>query len=341
MVVVILGGTLLAGCATKAPSEPAQAAPVGPTPEIEMTAEQDVSPEAAALAERTARYAELASAAMLNRTPPAPTLAMRPEPVGPVQRDQPTAEEPTPPAAETPIVQLPPPAQVDPLVALEKEFRERSDLAPRDLATMIDLELVRVLQNRPAPDPATLAQLAPDDAAVLSATIDAVAGVRMIAQTRPNALQADKVRPVVDAGNRLESSAELRVPNLVICSSVRAFGNYDPIESFSFNIAQPAPFVLYCEVEGFASEQAETRWLTRLTLALRLFNDKGVEVWSTQPQSIEDQSRVRRRDFFVNTRVQLPTGLPAGSYFLRATVQDLVAGRVAEKTTEIKGIATR
>lgn len=306
-----------------------------------MTSDQDISPEAAALAEQTARYAEQAAAAWSNRRPPAPTLVVRPEPVAPPEPTERPVEVPPAPVVEPVIEPVPSASQVDPLLALEREFRERSDLAPRDLATMIDLELVRVLQNRPAPDPATLAQLAPDDAAVLSATIDAVAGVRMIAQTRPNALQADKVRPVVDAGNRLASSSELRVPNLVICSAVRAFGNYEPVESFSFNIAQPAPFVLYCEVDGFASEQVETRWVTRLTLALRLFNDKGVEVWSTQPQSIEDQSRVRRRDFFINTRVQLPTGLPAGTYFLRATVQDLVAGRVAEKTTEIKGIATR
>jgi hypothetical protein len=126
------------------------------------------------------------------------------------------------------------------------------------------------------------------------------------------------------------------VPTVALCTAVRAFGSYDPIDPPKFFAGEGRWTIFYCEVDGFLPQlSAEQQWETRLSLELRLFSESGMQVWSQKAEEIVDVSRKRRRDFFINKKMQISDRLSPGRYFLKASVRDMNANRVAESTLPI------
>ena len=145
----------------------------------------------------------------------------------------------------------------------------------------------------------------------------------------------------IELGNRLRAQSELTIPTLALCKKVMTFGVYDPIEpEFAAGRVQKA--IVYCEVENFASQLNDKKlWETRLSQEVALFFDTeaGMEVWRDKPKTIVDQSRNRRRDFFVVKMFKIPANLTIGRYLLKVSIVDDQVKRIAEATLPVLVVA--
>ena len=54
-----------------------------------------------------------------------------------------------------------------------------------------------------------------------------------------------------------------------------------------------------------------------------------MKVWDQSLGEAEDRCRSRRRDYYVNYRITIPTTVAPGDYRIRLTQTDLVAGQTA------------
>lgn len=225
---------------------------------------------------------------------------------------------------------------IDPLLALQEQYLNRVNDQPKNLAAQLELQLARLLRNEPVPAMADLSALAGEDRELLAAVGDALANFRNLVRNDPNPLGSEKARPFIEMADRIRARSDLSVQSVNLCSSVKAFGNYEPIEPMQFAAGSPNLSVFYCEVDGFLSQvNDKQQWESKLSLELRLYNEAGMQLWRVAPETVTDVSRKRRRDFFIAKRVQLPSRLTPGAYMLKATIRDLQANRVAESTLQV------
>lgn len=225
---------------------------------------------------------------------------------------------------------------IDPLLALQEQFLSRVNEQPKNLAAQLELQLARMLRNEPVPAMADLSTLAGEDRELLAAVSDALANFRNLVRNDPNPLGSEKARPFIEMADRIRARSDLSVQSVNLCTSVKAFGNYDPIEPMQFIAGNPTWSVFYCEVDGFLSQMNEMKfWESKLSLELRLYNEAGMQLWRAAPETVVDSTRKRRRDFFIAKRIQLPSKLTPGAYMLKATIRDLQANRVAESTLQV------
>ena len=87
-------------------------------------------------------------------------------------------------------------------------------------------------------------------------------------------------------------------------------------------------------MSGLQYEPAAGLFRSRLGSQVEILPaDGGPAVWSQALDTAEDLCRRRRRDYFVNYRIVLPTTLASGSYQLRLTQTDLVTGAAVAAQT--------
>ncbi len=129
-----------------------------------------------------------------------------------------------------------------------------------------------------------------------------------------------------------ESKAALEIPRLALCASIHSYGRFDPVPADFFTAGALEPFLLYCELQHFSSEQtADGQYQTRIGHRVELFSAGGQSVWKDdQDMHIQDTCLNRRRDFFFNRLMSLPEDLGPGPYVLKITVED----RIGRQTTE-------
>ncbi|MCP5487454.1 MAG: hypothetical protein H7A43_02300 [Verrucomicrobia bacterium] len=138
-----------------------------------------------------------------------------------------------------------------------------------------------------------------------------------------------------------EPPPTLNLAKAVLCSSVRGYGDYDPLDGIRIRGAGTRPVFLYTEVEHFQSLPAEEegRYLVRLTQAWALYDadqPDGEPVWVEPPAAATDWSRNIRRDFYLVQLLTIPDSVPPGSYQLRITVTDQAVGRTASATLPVR-----
>lgn len=226
---------------------------------------------------------------------------------------------------------------IDPMLAIQEKFLTRVNDDPRNLGAHLELQLARLLRNEPVPAMADLSTLNVEDRELIAAVSDALSNFRSLIRNDPNPLGAEKARPFIEMADRIRARSDLNVQSVNLCTSVKAFGNYEPIENTQFAAGSPTWTVFYCEVDGFLSQLSEKQqWESKLSLELRLYNEAGMQLWRVEPETVVDSSRKRRRDFFIAKRIQLPSNLAPGPYMLKATIRDLQANRVAESTLQVK-----
>jgi hypothetical protein len=132
----------------------------------------------------------------------------------------------------------------------------------------------------------------------------------------------------------LAGSGDLTLSQVLICRSVRGFGQYDLIEPPQFPAAAAAEFVAYGELSGFAVRELEGGGFeARFDLTTRVYSHEGKVVAEWSDTDLIDRCRSRRRDCFIPRLIQLPTTLAAGEYVLKMTVADRVGNKVAESRT--------
>lgn len=234
---------------------------------------------------------------------------------------------------------------VDPVQVLTQTFSDRVGANPRDPASQLDLQIARYLNTGlndnvgpGTPMTAELSALPDEDREMISAVVDGLTNFRAVYRNERNPLATQKAAPLLEMAERIRSRTDLAVGSIALCTAVRAYGNYDPIEPLKFRSGVANTAVFYCEVEGFQSLLDEQgRWTTKLSIELRLFTatDAGLQVWDAKSDAVTDVSRKRRRDFFINKKIVLPATLNPGRYILKATVKDLQQKRVAEQHVEI------
>jgi hypothetical protein len=86
--------------------------------------------------------------------------------------------------------------------------------------------------------------------------------------------------------------------------------------------------LVYCELTGLRYEAHDDGFVSRVSSRLEIRPAGGGAVqWDHQLGDALDVCRRRRRDYYVNYRVELPRSLTPGSYQLRLIQNDLVAHR--------------
>lgn len=244
-----------------------------------------------------------------------------------------------------------PSATTAPADATARSAEQRIRDNPRDVAAHLEYQLAKFLRNEPVPDLAAMAKLPQEDRDILTALLDGLSNFRSGLKADDNLLLSEKLRPLMDLSTRLRTQAELAIPTVALCTEVRGFGVYTPIEPARFESSRPGPqgkgvvgpqFVIYCEIQNLASRQSpDGRWESTFTQESVLYTDQGVPVWTSERIPMKDQARNRRQDFYSAARVSLPAGqLPVGRYVLKVSIEDGVSNRVAEATTPVD-IVTR
>jgi len=214
---------------------------------------------------------------------------------------------------------------------------------PQDIAGQLDFQLLQFVRGQSVPDMPTLAGLGAEDREVLAALLDGLSNFRNVVRADNNVMLARKVRPILDAAERLRTQAELTIPTIALCTKVYNFGTYDAIEPARFVAGADSGMVVYCEVENFSSQlDGQKFWQANLREEIVLYSDQGMQVWSPDskaPPPTIDRSRTRRHDFFMARVIKLPPSLPIGRYILKVSIVDQQVNRVAENSTTLDIVA--
>ena len=225
--------------------------------------------------------------------------------------------------------------------AVAARIASRAKDYPADLSAQADDQLAKYLREESVPDMSTLAGLAPEDREMLGAILDALSNFRSQIRADNNMLFSKKVHPLVELADRLRSQSELSVPTVALCTGVQAFGVYEPMEPARFVAGTRQEAIVYCEVENFLSQPNEKNlYETRLTQSIVLYTEtSGLPVWTAPKDTIVDQARRRRHDFFLGKKVFLPSTLTIGRYLLKVTIEDQQAHHIAENTVPVEIVA--
>lgn len=224
--------------------------------------------------------------------------------------------------------------------ALQRALAQRIAEDPNDPVAHLEYQLLRYIEGKQVPDLGTLASLPREDQEIVTAILDSLSNFRNNLRADSNLLLSRKVKPLMDLGDRLRAQADLEIPTLLLARRVDGFGVYEPIEH-RFVAGRDRDVIIYCEVANFMSQLTEQQqWETRLTEEVVLYTDTdGLPILRDKPTVVPDLSRNRRHDFFIVRRLRLPANIPVGRYWLKVTVVDQLASRVAEASIPITFVA--
>lgn len=230
-----------------------------------------------------------------------------------------------------------------PTDAYEAKLRQLVVDYPHDLGNQLDYQLLRFSRDEPTPDLATVTKLSEEDSRILTALMDALNNLRNATRGDGNVMFERKIAPLLELSDRLRSRAELAIPTVALCTSVKSFGVYDELPSQRFVAGSPTNDALvYCEVANFTSTLNDKKmWETRLRQEMVLYTETGLEVWPENSNAtlFVDQARNRRHDFFLARRIHLPPALTIGRYVLKVRLTDEQSNRVAEASLPIEMVA--
>jgi hypothetical protein len=138
----------------------------------------------------------------------------------------------------------------------------------------------------------------------------------------------------------LRRLSDLSIPQLVICRSVRGFGQYDAIEPARFPAGAESEFVLYCELRDFVSEKADDgTYQTRFDMTTTILTRSGDVSLELKDTDVVDRCRNRRQDCFIPRLVRLPATLAPGPYVAKITIADKLGKKVAENRVAFQIVA--
>jgi hypothetical protein len=117
----------------------------------------------------------------------------------------------------------------------------------------------------------------------------------------------------------------LGISELRLCRKVFGFGSFEPLVDDRVKVGQH--LLVYCELTGLQYEVRDGDFASRISSRVEVKPAAGGPVlWKRELGDAEDVCRRRRRDYYVNYRVELPKSLGPGSYRLRLLQTDLIAG---------------
>ncbi len=163
----------------------------------------------------------------------------------------------------------------------------------------------------------------PASVALLKGAVTALAGA---ASTPAKDAKSDPTRSgeIRSAVLALEDRVPLGITELRLCRKVLGFGAFEPLDCSGLKAGQAV--LIYCELTGLRYHSHDASYVSRLSSRVELVRAKdGTRVWEQPLGEAEDQCRSKRRDFYVNYRINLPRAVSPGDYRLRLTQTDLLA----------------
>jgi hypothetical protein len=150
----------------------------------------------------------------------------------------------------------------------------------------------------------------------------------------------ETVKRLTMAANRLRHQAALEVTHLAFCRRINSFGNYEVFPGHPNYEFKPGQAVLlYCEVENFESQRDGETYRTVLRSSVEITDAQGRTVWQQQFEPTVDQCQNRRSDFFLtfggSGKLRIPQSNP-GTYMLKLTVEDQLAGKIGQATISFR-----
>lgn len=143
----------------------------------------------------------------------------------------------------------------------------------------------------------------------------------------------------------VSSSGAFRIREAKLCTEVRAFGDYSPIDNATFLAGIPNRLIVYTEPDRFSwretTRDSQTLFEVEISQGLTLYHDAPgeLQVWHQPRARIVETSRRKRRDFYLVNEIELPARLSVGSYLLKISTRDEVSGTIAERTIPIRIVA--
>ncbi len=138
--------------------------------------------------------------------------------------------------------------------------------------------------------------------------------------------------PKFREATRLMATAtdSLTLNSLEFCTEIESYGQIKPFEGNRFVAGQQV--ILYCEIENFAAEDLNGYFQTQLQGSYDIYSANGTKVISQLLPVDQQQSRNRLRDYFVAYQMNLPKGLPPGTYRLQLTIEDIVGKKYGQSS---------
>ncbi len=196
------------------------------------------------------------------------------------------------------------------------------------------------------PDQKEGGPLSADDRQAVESLREFFSGVAAIpADTSPDA-RADRMAELAD---RLLESRPMQIRTPVLCSRVAGYGQFTPLPGSRFQQGVPIHAIVYAEITRFGhrpiGETSQTgnpgdRWTVELTQTLQLFHDAdGSMAWSRPEERIIENSRNKRKDFFLIHEITLPATLTIGAYRLKVIMKDKTTGHQDEAIIPLEIVA--
>lgn len=250
------------------------------------------------------------------RPPPQP--AVKPPPPKPVAAAPTTQPASTPPAPAPTKATPSPESRASLLARLRDEIKNTNEPAFAKAMTAAVLSLADPSREF---DPGVFNDLTPRQKEQVKQYHEIIKTLNRQFAKSDKPLDAERLQGEIE---RVTGEAAIRVRNLQLCRRVSGFGVYEPFESSTFLAGREQPVVIYLEVENFTSQKtSQDQYQVKLSQEIVLYNESdGLAVWRQPAVEIVDNSRNRRRDFFVVQLVRLPARLTVGKYLLKVRLTD-------------------
>lgn len=321
-----------------------------PATKIADAAEQAAAPADDAAASQAERYAQQIAAAMkggANEAAPdvtwlepgsdVPEATLQPgkapepaKPAKPVAKAEP-APQPNP--AVVPVAAAPT-TRADLLARLRETLAASHDPAVRKA---LDAATLSVLDPAGGFDRTALETLGYEQQDSVERYLQAVA--MMYAEVAKGESELD--RRAIDARlDELFGHQPVRIRTVHLARRVSGYGVYEPFESQTFLAGREQKAIVYVELDHFRPSETDNGFEVRLRQEVTLYNESdGLAVWRSEPVEIVDESRNRRRDFFLVQLVTLPQRMTVGKFRLKVSITDLHGGSVDETSLPVEYVA--
>jgi hypothetical protein len=256
-----------------------------------------------------------------------------PSDTGPAKPDDGIAK-PTTPVRPQPVKAVTTEPDRDALLKLIRD-RVKTNGDPA-VAKAMSLAALALVDPSFKPDEKELAALPPTQRELVKQFLDLFA---TLAQQVQDGKSVDRAA-LVERMNAIVGEQPLSIRTIKLCDRVRGFGVYEELPGDTFLAGREQPMVVYVELDHFKSVKTGESHQVKLTQELVLYNESdGLAVWRQPEEQIVDESRNKRRDFYVVQPTRLPARLGVGKYVLKIRVRDVLGGTRDETSLPINVVA--
>lgn len=223
-----------------------------------------------------------------------------------------------------------------------QDYLERLPHDPKSASfrEQLDVRILRLLSGDHAGARELLQGVTPAQQEIASGLIEALITLQQSGAAATGEASEAVIERFHALAAELDPLGSLAIPTIALCSQVRGFGQYEPIEPPTFASGRANEFIVYCELQHFASRQREDGlYESRFDMRTQVLDRRGQPVREFFDQDIVDACRNRRRDCFIPRLVRVPADLSPGQYVVKVTIIDKLGERLAESRSSFRLVA--